>query len=354
MSIVHTLLMCTSCNKRGLTTGSNDSKVPMHHIRCSNCSNTWTVCLSCQVKLSSHKIWQKHESSNRHLKHSRPSALSKVDEGEKTAVPILEQTNTDGDQFWTLEDMCYSTGLDEGPSSDLRRPDQLFDKTDKQTLPTSPVVIKQETTFVHDWILSTQGPRSVEQVDKDSLISVFGKDSASPPFYHYESTNPGMGSHFLVASAFEISQPKSISVEEVKFCLNMTSLLSRLTGQERKQLANIMFDAVNANNTEKSIFKTIRLPTSTEDFNTIFVSGKHSILQNIPRPVVQTTPDKTHAYVSLIDVIANMMAANLPMDRFDDTTSSPMLTASHLTDEAKSALTLTAKIVTNQNSLVSK
>jgi hypothetical protein len=126
----------------------------------------------------------------------------------------------------------------------------------------------------------------------------------------------------------------------------MTAPLSRLTGPERKQLANIMFDAANTNNTENSIFKTIQVPTSNEDIDTIFVSGKRSILQNIPRPVVQTTEHKMHAYVSLIDVIANMMAANLPIDRFDDTTSGSPSISNPAGSHPTSALTLTAKLLT--------
>ena len=206
--------------------------------------------------------------------------------------------------------------------------------------------VKKEFTCEQDWLVAAIGPRSPKQVSKEELLKVFGSESASPSFYHYESSNPGMGAHFLVASVFKIAEPNIISEAEVKFCLNMTGLLTRLTEQERQQLANILFDAVNANNDQKSIFKQIRLPTSSEDFNKIFVSGRKSILKNIPRPVVKSTEDGTHAYVNLIDVIANMMASNLPVDRFDRTTSDVPKSTAILSGTAISGLTMAAKLET--------
>jgi hypothetical protein len=292
---------CTTCKVVGYERRLNTACL---QIKCRQCQSSWIVCVQCKIKLANNKNLVSHLKTNRHLKK----------------VPLLNQR-------------LIGMASPNEPNTDSDEPMLQLDVISPSRIISKNVVIKEETTEIQDWMLSTLGPRSTDQVSKESLQNVFCKDSTSPPFYHYESSNPGFGAHFLVASAFDITDPKSVSMEEVKFSLNMAGLLSRLTENERVQLADIMLAAVNANNKEKSIFQTIRLPTSTDDFKSIFVSGRKSILKNIPRPVVHTTADNTHAYVNLIDMIANMMAANIPIDRFDNSTASPAMTAKLVTKQ---------------------
>ena len=59
-----------------------------------------------------------------------------------------------------------------------------------------------------------------------------------------------------------------------------------------------------------------RVPTCVEDFNDIFLKKSSSILQNLPHPVVNETQDGTHAFISLIDLLANEMAEATSYDKF--------------------------------------
>ena len=64
------------------------------------------------------------------------------------------------------------------------------------------------------------------------------------------------------------------------------------------------------------IFIETRVPTCAEDFNDIFLKKENSILQNLPHPVVNETIDGSHAFVSLIDILANEMANASSFDEF--------------------------------------
>ena len=304
-NVSNSLLKCQLCNVVGIIMHGRQTGNVSHNVKCLQCDKFWMVCIPCQMTLNTKKIWKVHLSSKRHkAKHAEVDSSAHLGQEAILAQPMEEHLH-DHLPFFPREE----TATQRLPSE----PETLGNNND--------AAVKNEPKDEQDWMVTLEGPRSTHQVTKEALIGVFGVDSASPPFYHYESGNPGKGAHFLVASAYGLAQPNLITEQEVKFCLNMTGLLSRLTEQEQKQLSHILFDAANANNKDKTIFKNILLPTSTADFNRIFVNGKKSILENIPRPVVRTTGDGTHAYVCLIDVIANMMAANVPIDRFDRTTS---------------------------------
>jgi hypothetical protein len=77
-----------------------------------------------------------------------------------------------------------------------------------------------------------------------------------------------------------------------------------------------MHHAVNSKDKDLSIFKATRPPTTTQDFKNIYFEAKNAILLNLPHPVPQLTPDKTHAYVSLKDLLANELAKGTEFDSF--------------------------------------
>ena len=70
-----------------------------------------------------------------------------------------------------------------------------------------------------------------------------------------------------------------------------------------------MLHAVNANGDGLSIFKSTRAPTSVKDFNRFYLKDKNSISKNPPMPLPNKTMDGDHVCVSLVDVIANMLAS---------------------------------------------
>lgn len=146
----------------------------------------------------------------------------------------------------------------------------------------------------------------------------FEMNANSRCYYEHEMDAVGNGAKYLIGRAFHLSQDTfcNITMEEVNFYLKMSQLLTQLTQQQQKLLAEILLQASNAKDKELTIFKTTRVPTSVEDFEEIFLSKKNSIIRNLPHPMIKTTANGTHAFVSLIDVVANEMANATKFDEF--------------------------------------
>ena len=168
-----------------------------------------------------------------------------------------------------------------------------------------------------DWLMSISGPLGPPAVTLEQIMQggSFPPNSASPEFYFFESQHPGQGAKYLTAKPFDVP-PASVSDEEAEFHLRMTKFLTRVTKTEQEELAFFMLHAYNARDKSLSIFQSTRPPTSTEDFNDFYLGGKKAVTKHLPTPVVIKTEDQTHSYVTLTDVIQNMMAACTPVDKF--------------------------------------
>ena len=175
--------------------------------------------------------------------------------------------------------------------------------------------------LIEDWIVSVAGPRKDEEISLEELQSVFPANSKSPSFYKFESLHPMKGANFLTAIAFE-QNPLDVSDEEAIFALKITQLVSGFSGREQQLFADILRDVCNSRNEETSIFKSTRPPSSMDDIQDFFVKGKNSIVRNLPQPIVSLSNDESHAYVNIVDVLANMMAQATTMERFDEQTTS--------------------------------
>jgi hypothetical protein len=167
----------------------------------------------------------------------------------------------------------------------------------------------------------------------------FAEHSKSPAFYEFVHSNGvGMGAQYLTAKAFDVPV-NTISLAEARFSLLMAKLLCQLTKTQHGLLAEILTFASNAKDDEKSIFKGTRLPITVGDFEYLYISGPNSILCNLPHPVPKCTEDKTHAYVTLTDVIANELAAGTS---FDDFRFESSVKLEHLTEDPNTLSTTPA------------
>jgi hypothetical protein len=169
-----------------------------------------------------------------------------------------------------------------------------------------------------DWLTSI--PRSLGHpaTTLESIVhhGSFPPNSTSPAFYHFESQHPGKGAKYLTAKPFDVP-PSDVSNEEAEFHLRMTQFLSRLTKPEQEELGYLLLHVYNSREADLSIFKNTRPPTSTEDFNEFYLAGKKSVTKHLPTPVVIKTNDQTHSYVTLTDVIQNMLASSTVVDQFE-------------------------------------
>ena len=106
------------------------------------------------------------------------------------------------------------------------------------------------------------------------------------------------------------------------FFLKLSSLLTQLTNQQQQMLADIMLDVSNSKDKSLSIFgEHTRVPTSMDDFEHLILPKERAIVPNLPHPIVNETEDGTHAYISLIDLLSNEMAADT---KFDDLNYDPI------------------------------
>lgn len=166
-------------------------------------------------------------------------------------------------------------------------------------------------------IITNENDPETETVQSIDFINGcgFDKESNSPAFYAYVHANEGKGAQYLAAKAFSVDAA-DVSMEEARFALLMATLISQLTRAQQELLAEILALASNARETERSVFNSTRVATTVKDFDDLYISGPNSIVCNLPHPVAKCIPDKSHAYVTLTDVIANEMASSTSFDEF--------------------------------------
>jgi len=192
---------------------------------------------------------------------------------------------------------------------------------DDSLLPSSPIGDNEQNELPDrksdDWLISISEPLGPPAVTLEAIMhgGSFPPNSVSPEFYFFESQHPGQGAKFLTAKPFDVPAA-SVTDEEAEFHLRMTKFLTRLTKREQEELSFFMLHAYNARDKSLSIFESTRPPISTEDFNDFYLGGKKAVTKHLPIPVVMKTEDQTHSYVTLTDVIQNMLAASTAVDKF--------------------------------------
>ena len=180
---------------------------------------------------------------------------------------------------------------------------------------------QDEEVSVHDEFINdsiTNDPTESPDLppSKEMLSKLgFDPDSKSPEFFSFEQQYPGCGAAYLTAKAFQLPV-EEIKEDEARFSLVISSLLVQLTGKQRLLFAECMLQAANWKDPELSIFNRTRVPTSEDDFQHLYLSGRNAVLPNLPHPVPKKTADGSHAYVSFKDVLANELAKGTPFDHF--------------------------------------
>lgn len=170
-----------------------------------------------------------------------------------------------------------------------------------------------------DWLISIPQKLGKLALSLDEIkeSGSFPANSRAPEFYYFESQHPGQGAKYLTAKPFHV-EPSMVGNEEAEFHLRMTKFLTRLTRSDQEELAYFLLKVCNSTSKDNNlnIFKSTRPPTSTEDFNDFYIKGKNSVTKHLPIPVVMKTQDRSHSYVTLTDVIQNMLAASTAVDEF--------------------------------------
>jgi len=168
------------------------------------------------------------------------------------------------------------------------------------------------------WLTSAPGKLGDPALSLAAILrGSFPPDSKSPAFYESESKNPGQGAKYLTAIPFELKST-DVSTEEAVFHLKMAKFVTALSKTEQEDLAYCLLSVYNARvrDDEINIFVHTRPPLTTTDFTDFYGDSKKSIITNLPNPVIRKTVDQNHSYVTLTDVIQNMLADSTAVDQF--------------------------------------
>lgn len=101
----------------------------------------------------------------------------------------------------------------------------------------------------------------------------------------------------IVGTAFANNElvPLDVDEHETNFHLNVTDFCCDLTESKQHQFAKILHKLISMK------FISTRPPTTIQDIRRFYLSGKHSILNNVPCPQVQELDN--HAYISIKEIL---------------------------------------------------
>ena len=152
---------------------------------------------------------------------------------------------------------------------------------------------------------------------EEDISRGFDPSSNSPTFFHYlHNHSAAAAAKYVVAKAFERPDPNILTEEEAKFHLIAAQFATEITSSQRKTLAYLLQQAAVSKDRDLSIFSQTRVPVTEGDFHDFYLTKKAAILPNLPHPAIKTTADGSHAYVSLKEVIAHMLAMGRETERF--------------------------------------
>jgi hypothetical protein len=307
---------CQSCGKDSLVSfpiGFYHDGVCFHgdymsssyiYCRGDNCGASWIQCFVCNSTHSNKSAHTRHKQTKKHMSNIEAAVV-----GIKSGT--LKTRNGSGSKSAPSGSNAHIPLTGEGRQ--VAGMDAAPDAVELQENP-------REVAHNTPPSMSTQ-PNPKNKASLEQLELVFGLGTTNANFFHKERVNPGSGGEFLLQKAFNLGEDKSVSGDEQRFIFELTKLLLNMSGEDRSRLADILGSVVDMNDGVKGIFKHIRVPRSTRDFDNILLHGKCSLVQNLPCPKIRMTPDGTHAYVSIIDVIAHVLATDTPVEALQSKTS---------------------------------
>jgi len=274
----------------------------IQQVKCWRCGKSYFACTICV------RTWITSRQNSRHLNAAVHLAAL---ESLNLSIPSAEALRDDDAPHQEDDDDWGTTNNGDGMDFDYDPHPREDDHSNG-----SPPAIKNKSDD-GDWLTSIPDQLGNPATTLEAIVQsgAFPVDSKSPEFYYFESQCPGQGAKYLAAKPFDVP-PERLSNEEAEFHLRITKFLTRLTRTDQEELAYCMFHARNSGDESLSIFKATRPPTSTDDFKEFYMGGKKSVTKHLPTPVVNKTPDNNHSYVTLTDVIQNMLAASTSVDQF--------------------------------------
>jgi hypothetical protein len=280
-----TLLYCPSCAPRKLASSyhSHDSYRWAVTLSCNSCMTSWAVCTECSSARQHYVEWAQLRRHASRKKHEASFGLHQIKRNQNFTHRVLTGTK---------EKHASPTAIDTFDEI----PNAMIDDINDSDI----LTVSERPTFA----FSTQNSTRYFERDHDG----------------------GLGNASLVAfSQFRLArQANHLDKAEVSVHVKIASLVSTLTVGQQKKFSQILADIDEVKNSAgdhcvsdvhaESVWKT-KFPTSVNDIRSFYLKGKYAMLPNLPRPSVHEVSN--HAYVSLKDCVADILAHGLKLDNID-------------------------------------
>lgn len=180
----------------------------------------------------------------------------------------------------------------------------------------APTSVAEDSVFVDD-MGDNLYPEKVVFAHCPELLH--GSTSSKRFFYHDYCDR---GCHYLVSNSFYKNSVAHTAVHDsdVEVQMRLASLANKLTRDENAELADLL--RVTIQHTEAArkrscgTWKT-SIPVTSAELRNRIIDGPRSVLKNLPTPSVRMV-DETHAYVSVIDCLADLLGHGFELDRIVD------------------------------------
>jgi len=163
-----------------------------------------------------------------------------------------------------------------------------------------------------------------------SLTLDFGLFDHPESRSYFENDFKGDGPKYLVSRcSMNIDDiVEALEEDEVKLHLCLTELCFLLSCNERELLVNMLnsvvdhtkkicsYDHKQLHDPAFAIPFHMAISKSVQDMRWMYMEGSYAILNNLPYPNVHRIDD--HAYVSMCEIIRDMLAKNIPIDWDND------------------------------------
>ena len=274
------LLYCPSCLPRKLASSyhCHESYRWALTLSCNSCMASWAVCTECSSPRQHYVEWAQLRRHASRKKHEASIGRHRRKHNRNHTDGILSETNEAVDTPTAMED------ADEKNCS-------MMDDNESSC---------DEPTFA----FSTQHSSRYFEMNHDG----------------------GLGNASLVAfSQFHLArQANNLEKTEVSVHVKIASLVSTLTVGQQRKFAEILGEIDEVKNSPTrhcvsdvptgSLWNT-KFPTSVNDIRSLYLKGKYAMLPNLPRPSIQEVSN--HAYVSLRDCVADLLAHGLKIDNIN-------------------------------------
>ena len=299
----------------------------LRNLQCSDCFGKWSVCIDCE---NVRKPFVTRDQVRRHnaRKHFLIPSTTDTSPGESNKRRRVEE-------LMTTIDAASDNGANAGGDIDF-----IMDMDEGGGL--------DDETSDHDNLAPETGV-VVHEAAAEAVTFPFEGDRNTN---YFTNDHRGLGVAYLVSKSqfgMDFLMDKLLQ-EDLSFQLHLASLISGMSRGQQKKFAIVMskYHRVSAMKSEEAAKKLLessssssplvsdgvnalphvdpggpsmgspshgwftRMPDSFQDMRHLYLEGKTSFIPNLPRPNVIRL--QRHAYVSVIDCIADILAHGLDLD----------------------------------------